>query len=61
MFFKEGESAAHLFLQCDVTRFLWGKPFGIMSESWFCMDYVLVLLLEKVGFGRDWEKEKRTL
>lgn len=60
MCFKDRETASHLFLHCDFARFLWGKLLGIMDESWFSMDSILdVLLLKKVGFGR--QKEERTL
>lgn len=57
---KNAESVAHLFLHCEVARYLWSRLFIIKGESWVCTESLLSFLaMDKVGFGGS--KEKRIL
>lgn len=58
--FKDGESGDHLFLHCDVARFLWSSLFGVTGESWVCLRTVRdFLLMQAYGFGG--QRDRRIL
>ena len=60
MCFQSAETNSHLFLHCEVARFVWDKLFGIFGEYWVCpADLGAFFANRCVGFGR--RKDQKAL
>lgn len=60
MCMRSGKCGTHLFLHCELARFLWGRLFGVLGEAWIEADSLLGFLqIKTVGFGSI--KERKTL
>lgn len=56
MCMRSGGFGAHLFLHCEMVRFLCGGLFGILGEAWIEVDSLLIANPD-CGFWSDKERK----